>query len=47
MNFVQTLGDHEEQRGLECCTPRGHGQLDMTGQLNDNQLLDIRTSRKI
>lgn len=46
MNFVQTLGDHEEQRGLACCTSRDLDSLDEAGQLNRNQLLNIGTSRK-
>ena len=32
----QTLGDGEEQRGLECCSPWGCKELDTTGQLNNN-----------
>ena len=27
----QTLGDSEGQRGLACCSPWGHKELDMTG----------------
>ena len=26
----QTLGDCEGQRSLECCSPQGHKELDMT-----------------
>ena len=32
----QTLGDGEGQGGLVCCSPWGHKELDMTGQLNNN-----------
>ena len=32
----QTLGDCEGQRSLECCSPQGHKELDMTQQLNKN-----------
>ena len=32
----QTLGDGEGQRGLMCCSPWGHEESDMIGQLNDN-----------
>ena len=32
----QTLGDGEGQRGLACCGPWGHKELDRTWQLNDN-----------
>ena len=32
----QTSEDDEGQRGLVCCSPWGHKELDMTGQLNDN-----------
>ena len=30
----QTSGDGEGQRGLACCSPWGHKESDMTGQLN-------------
>ena len=30
--FGQTLGDGEGQGGLECCSPWGRKELDMTGQ---------------
>ena len=30
----QTLRDGEGQGGLECCSPLGHKELDMTGQVN-------------
>ena len=29
--FEQILGDAEEQGSLECCSPRGHKESDMTG----------------
>ena len=32
----QASGDGEGQEGLVCCSPWGHKELDMTGQLNDN-----------
>ena len=34
--FKQTLGDREGQRGLECCSPRGHKESDTPQQLNNN-----------
>ena len=32
----QTPGDGEGQGGLVCCSPWGHKELDMAGQLNNN-----------
>ena len=32
----QTLDDGKGQGGLACCSPWGHKESDMTGQLNDN-----------
>ena len=32
--FEQTPGDGDGQGGLECCSPWGHEELDMTEQLN-------------
>ena len=32
----QTLGDGEGQGSLGCCSPWRHKELDMTGQLNNN-----------
>ena len=32
----QTPEDGERQGGLACCSPWGHKELDMTGQLNNN-----------
>ena len=34
----QTPGDGEGQRGLECSSPRGREELDMTGWLHDNKM---------
>ena len=34
--FEQTLGDSEGQDSLECCSPSGHKESDMTQQLNNN-----------
>ena len=34
--FEQTPGDNEVQGSLACCSPRGHKELDMTWQLNNN-----------
>ena len=34
----QTLLDGKGQGGLACCSPWGHKELDMTGQLNKNNL---------
>ena len=35
MNFGQTSGYCEGQRGLVCCSPWGCKELDTTGQLNN------------
>ena len=32
--FEQALGVGDGQRGLACCSPRGHKELDMTERLN-------------
>ena len=37
----QTSGDGEGQGGLECCSPFGHKELDMTGQLNNNNITSL------
>ena len=43
----RTLGDGEGQGGLVCCSPWGHKELDMTGQLNNNSILgDFMTRGK-
>ena len=34
--FEQTLRDGEGQRSLECCSPQGYKELDMTEQLKNN-----------
>ena len=34
--YEQTLGDGEGQGGLECCSPWGRQELDMTEWLNNN-----------
>ena len=33
----QTPGDGEGRGGLACCSPWGHKELDMTGQLNNSK----------
>ena len=38
--FEQILGDSEGQGSLAGCSPWGHKQLDMTWQLNNNELND-------
>ena len=35
----QTPGGGEGQGSLECCRPRGHGELDTTGRLNNKEML--------
>ena len=35
--FEQAPGDGEGQGSLECCSPWGHKESDMTEQLNNNQ----------
>ena len=37
--FEQALGDDEGQGSLECCSPWGHKQSDMTEHLNNNNKL--------
>ena len=34
--FEQAPGDSKGQGSLVCCSPRGHKELDMTEQLNNN-----------
>ena len=36
--FEQTLGDSKGQGSLECCSTCGHKELDMTYQLNNNNI---------
>ena len=40
--FEQTLGDSEGQGSLECCSPWGHKESDMTQRLNNNNIEFIR-----
>ena len=35
----QTSGDGEGQRGLACCSPWGRKELDVTGRLNNNNII--------
>ena len=37
--FEQTPGDSEGQGSLECCSPWGRKELDMTGRLNNNNII--------
>ena len=37
----QILGDCEGQGDLVCCSPWGHEESDMTGQLNDNNTVFV------
>ena len=30
------MGDGEGQGGVACCSPRGHEELNTTGQMNNN-----------
>ena len=34
--FQQALGDGEGQESLECCSPWGRSELDMSERLNNN-----------
>ena len=43
--FEQALGDCEGQGSLECCSPWGHKESDMTERLNNDCI--IRFSRKL
>ena len=36
--FEQTPGDSEGQENLACCSPSCHKELDMTEQLNNNNI---------
>jgi len=40
--FEQTLGNGERQGSLECCSPWGHKESDMTEGLNNNKYLNVR-----
>ena len=37
--FEQTSGDREEQESLECCSPLGHRESDITEPLNNKPLV--------
>ena len=37
--FEQASGDGEGQGRLECCSPWSHKELDMTEQLDNNNIL--------
>ena len=39
--FEQTQGDGEGQGSLACCSPWGSKELDMTEQLNNNNIVLI------
>ena len=43
--LLPELETGEGQGGLVCCSPWGHRELDMTGQLNNNKTGDGRTQR--
>ena len=45
--FEQTLGGSEGQGSLACCSPWGHKELDMTEQLNNNQINQLVSPRTI
>ena len=36
--FEQTLGDSEVQGSLQCCSPGGHKEADITYRLNNNRV---------
>ena len=42
----QTSGDGEGQRGLACCSPWGHKELDMNGQLNNNKIILVSSIQR-
>ena len=41
MDLGNTLGESEGQGSLECCSPWGHKELDMTEQLNNKKICSI------
>ena len=41
LEFEQAPGDGEGQGGLACCSPWGHRETDMTGQLNNSNSLKV------
>ena len=43
--FEQAPGDSEGQASLECCSPQGRKELDMTELLNNNNTGRDRSSR--
>ena len=43
----QTLGDGEGQRDLACCSPWGRKESDMTGQLNNNNMIEFHVIMRI
>ena len=45
--FEQTLGDREGQGSLECYSPWGHEELDMTEQLNNIVLTNACYMEKV
>ena len=44
--FGQTLGDSEGHGSLACCSPWGHKELGMTGQMNNKQQQHIFSKKK-
>ena len=42
----QTLGDSEGHGSLACCSPWGHKELGMTGQMNNKQQQHIFSKKK-
>ena len=40
--FEKCLGDGEGQESLACCSPGGHKELDITEQLNNNNIFHGR-----
>ena len=46
LEFEQTLGDSVRHGSLACCSPWGHKELGMTGQLNNKQQQHIVSKRK-
>jgi len=43
--FEQAPGVGDGQESLECCSPRGHEELDMTEQLNLTELRRNQTRK--
>ena len=39
--FEQTLGGGKGHGNLVCCSPWGHGELDMTERLNNNNNISL------